>query len=467
MDAGTASAPASASELLQAQRAFFRRGGSRPVASRRAALLRLRDAVVREETALLAALYEDLGRPEAEAYASEIAFVLAEIDFALRNLEGWARPRKERTPPLLFPATSWIQPEPFGCALVIGPWNYPVQLLLVPLIGALAAGNCAVLKPSELAPRTGKVIAHLVASAFPVEHVAVVQGGADAVQGLLAQRFDVIFFTGGTRVGRIVMEAAARFLTPLTLELGGKSPCIVDASADLEVAARRIAWGKFMNAGQTCVAPDFILVHAAVHGELVQRLAATVRAFYGEKPRRSPDFGRIVNAAHFERLVAQLASGRAVVGGDSDRATRYIGPTVLDGVGWDDPVMHDEIFGPILPVLPFASLDEAIGRLQAMPRPLALYVFAGDRAVQERVLNELPSGGACINDTVAQLMNPRLPFGGVGDSGLGGYHGRHSFEAFSHMRAVVRRGTWFDLAAKYPPYRTPLAVLRPLLKILA
>jgi aldehyde dehydrogenase (NAD+) len=467
MDASTSLQPASGSELLQAQRAFFASGASRPVAFRREALQRLRQALVQAEGDLLEALREDLGRPPAEAYASEVGFVLSEIDFTLRHLAGWARPRKERTPALLFPATSWIQPEPYGCTLVIGPWNYPVQLLLVPLLGAIAAGNCAVVKPSELAPRTAQVVERIIAASFAREHVAVVQGGAEAVEALLAQRFDYIFFTGGTRVGRLVMMAAARFLTPLTLELGGKSPCIVDAGADLAVAARRIAWGKFMNAGQTCVAPDFVLAHASVRGELVQRLAETVRAFYGEEPRSSPDFGRIVNTRHFDRLVAQLGSGRIAAGGATDREARYIAPTVLDEVQWGDPVMQDEIFGPILPVLEFASLDEALERLRAMPRPLALYVFSGDRAVQDRVLREVSSGGACINDTVSHLLNPRLPFGGVGDSGLGGYHGLHSFDTFSHLRGVVRRGTWFDLAAKYPPYRLPLSVLRRLMRVLS
>lgn len=459
MDASTTS-PTPASTLLQAQRAFFAGGATRPVAFRRQALQRLRAAVVAHEADLLAALRADLGRPEAEAYASEVGFVLGELDFTLRRLEGWARPRRERTPMLLFPATSWIHPEPYGCTLVIGPWNYPLQLLLVPLVGALAAGNCVVLKPSELAPRTAEAVARIVAEAFDPAHVAVVQGGAEAVTDLLAQRFDYIFYTGGPRVGRIVMTAAARFLTPLTLELGGKSPCIVDASADLGVAARRIAWGKFMNAGQTCVAPDYVLAHRSIRAELVRRIGEVLRGFYGEDPKRSPDYGRIVDAHHFDRLAALLHSGRVAVGGATDRETRYIAPTVLDGVQWDAPVMQDEIFGPILPVLEYATLDEAIAQVRARPKPLALYVFCAERATQDRVLAELPSGGACVNDTVTHLANPRLPFGGVGDSGLGGYHGRHSFETFSHLRAVVRSGTWFDLAAKYPPYRLPLSVLR-------
>jgi aldehyde dehydrogenase (NAD+) len=464
MDASTR-APASA--LLQAQRAFFRTGATRPLAFRREALQRLRDALVQREGELLAALREDLGRPAAEAYTSEIGFVLAEIAFTLRHLAGWVRPGRESTPPLLFPATSWIHRDPYGCALVIGPWNYPLQLLLVPLAGAIAAGNCAVIKPSELAPRTAEAVGRLVADTFPAEHVAVVQGGAEAVQALLSERFDYLFFTGGARVGRIVMEAAARFLTPLTLELGGKSPCIVDADADLAVAARRIAWGKFMNAGQTCVAPDFVLVHASVRAALVKRLAEAVRAFYGDDPRASPDYGRIVSERHFDRLAGLVQGGRTACGGVGDRDARYFAPTVLEDVQWDAPVMQEEIFGPILPVLDFASLDEAVERLRALPRPLALYVFARDRAVQDRLLRELPSGSACINDTISQLINPRLPFGGIGDSGLGAYHGRHSFDTFSHARGVVRRGTWFDLAVRYPPYRTPLAVLRGLMKHLA
>lgn len=463
MDAST-DAVASSRTLLEVQRGFFATGGTRSLEFRRATLQRLRAALERSEGEVLEALREDLGRPAAEAYTSDVGIVLSELDQALRHLERWARPRKQRTPPLLFPATSWIQPEPYGCTLIIGPWNYPLQLVLVPLVSAVAAGNCAVIKPSELAPRSAEVIARIVGAAFGPEHVAVVQGDADAVQGLLAQRFDYIFFTGGTRVGRIVMSAAARFLTPLTLELGGKSPCIVAADADLAVAARRIAWGRFMNAGQTCVAPDFVLAHASVREELVRRLAQAVRDFYGDDPRRSPDFGRIVNTQHFDRLAAYLEDGRTVVGGQADREARYIAPTVLDKVQWDDAVMQEEIFGPILPVLEYESLTEAIARVRAMPAPLALYVFSADRDTQDRVLRELPSGGACINDTISHLLNPNLPFGGVGDSGMGGYHGRHGFDTFSHLRGVVRRGTWFDLAAKYPPYRTPLSVLRGLMR---
>lgn len=463
MDAGT-DTTASSGALLDAQRRFFASGATRSLEFRRATLLRLREALVRAEPEVLEALREDLGRPPAEAYTSDVGIVLSELDHALRHLERWARPRKQPTPPLLFPAKSWIQPEPYGCTLVIGPWNYPLQLLLSPLVSAVAAGNCAVLKPSELAPRCAEVLARIVSSAFGPEHVAVVQGGVEAVQDLLAQRFDYILFTGGTRVGRIVMTAAARHLTPLTLELGGKSPCVVDQDADLAVAARRIAWGRFMNAGQTCVAPDFVLAHASIRAELVEQLAQAVRDFYGENPQRSPDFGRIVNTQHFDRLAGYLSSGRVAVGGETDREARYIAPTVLDGVQWGDPVMQDEIFGPILPVLEYDRLEGAIARVREMSKPLALYVFSASKDTQERVLRELPSGGACINDTISHLLNPNLPFGGVGDSGMGGYHGRHGFDTFSHLRSVVSRGTWFDLAAKYPPYKTPLSVLRGLMR---
>lgn len=452
--------------LVEAQRAFFRTGATRPLAFRRQALLRLRETLLRHEAQLLAALHEDLGRPPQEAYASEMAYVLAEIDAAVRELPLWMHGRRVPTPALLFPATSRIEPEPYGNVLVISPWNYPVQLLLVPLAGAVAAGNCVIAKPSELAPATSRVLAAIIAASFETAHVACVDGGAEAAQALLAQRFDFIFFTGSTRVGRIVMAAAARTLTPVTLELGGKNPCVVEAGTDLRLAARRIAWGKFFNAGQTCVAPDFVLAHASVRAELVERLGGAIRDFYGAEPAQSPDFGRIVNEHHAQRLAGLLRGAHAAFGGECDPQRRYVAPTVLDRVGWDDPVMQDEIFGPILPVLEFTDRAECIARLQAMPKPLALYVFAPDRAAQEAWL-QLSSGGACVNDTMGHLLNRRLPFGGVGESGMGAYHGRASFDAFSHSRSVVRRGTWLDPGVKYPPYRIPLAALRRWLRLLS
>jgi acyl-CoA reductase-like NAD-dependent aldehyde dehydrogenase len=420
----------------------------------------LRGAIEQRESDVLLALKRDLGRPMMEGYTSEIAIVLHEIDFALKNVAAWARPRKVRTPLMLFPGSSWVYPEPYGSALVIAPWNYPFQLAISPLIGALAAGNCVVVKPSETAPHTSRLIADMIGNEFDPGYLAVVEGGIEETKALLGQHFDYIFFTGGTRVGKIVMAAAARHLTPVTLELGGKNPCIVDASADLDKAARRIAWGKFVNAGQTCIAPDFVLAEKSIKPALLARLTAVIESFYGVDPKTSPDFGRIGNEHHFERLRALLSAVKVVAGGETDAAQRYIAPTIVDGVAWDHAIMQEEIFGPILPVLEFGDLEAALTALEVKPKPLALYFFSEDRERQEQVLRRLSSGGACINDTFAQLLNLRLPFGGVGDSGMGAYHGKAGFETFSHSKSVVKRSTWLDPGIKYPPYRTPLAVLR-------
>jgi acyl-CoA reductase-like NAD-dependent aldehyde dehydrogenase len=423
----------------------------------------LRNAIVAHETELLAALKADLGRPAAEAYTGEIAVVLHEVDSASRHLDSWARPRKVRTPLILFPGSSWVCPEPYGRALVIAPWNYPFQLAIAPLVAALAAGNCAVVKPSEVAPRTSAALTELLTTTFEPDYVAVVEGGAATTEALLVEQFDLIFFTGGTRIGKIIMAAAAKNLTPVVLELGGKNPCIVDGDAELETAARRIAWGKFVNAGQTCIAPDFVLAHSSIKAALLERLAAVIALFYGKDPQASQDYGRIINDHHLRRLASLLGDGRIAIGGQVDAADRYIAPTVLDDVSWDAPIMQEEIFGPILPILAFDDLDDAIGRLQQRPKPLALYFFAGNRVRQDEILRRLPAGAACINDVFAQMLNLRLPFGGVGESGMGAYHGKAGFDTFSHAKAVVRRGVWADPSSKYPPYRTPLAALRVLM----
>jgi aldehyde dehydrogenase (NAD+) len=344
----------------------------------------------------------------------------------------------------------------------MSPWNYPVQLALVPLVGALAAGNCAILKLSPLAPATSSLLATLVARTFDPGLVAVVEGGIEPAERLLAQRLDYVFFTGSAGAGRRVMELAARHLTPVTLELGGKSPCIVDADVDLDVAARRIAWGKFFNAGQTCVAVDYLLVDRRVKGALLERLVAVLREFYGEDPARSPDLARIVDDRHYERLVGYLRRGRVVAGGVSERASRFIAPTILDGVSPEDPVMEEEIFGPILPVLEYGEIAEAIDFVNARPTPLALYLFTRDAGLQERVLRETSAGGGCVNDTMLQFSSERLPFGGAGESGMGAYHGEASFQAFSRRRAVVRRGFALDVPLRYPPYAGKLKWLRRL-----
>lgn len=450
-------------QLAETQRRFFRTGATRALDVRKRRLRALRASLVAAEADILEALRVDLGRPPAEAYSSEIGFVLIEIDTALKRLERWTGPQRMRTPWLLFPGSSSVVPEPFGSVLVIGPWNYPLQLVLAPAVAALAAGNCVVLKPSELAPATSKVIADIVGNTFDPEVMAVVEGGVEPTQALIHQDFDYLFFTGGTKIGRIVMAAAAENLTPVTLELGGKNPCIVAADADIATAAKRIAWGKFFNAGQTCIAPDFVLVEKAAEREFLDAMGRTLAKFYGSDPAASPHYARIVNERHFDRLAGYLDRGEIVAGGKADRAARYIAPTVLTGVTWDDPVMADEIFGPVLPVFAYDDLDAELAMLQQRPKPLALYLFTADEAAQDKVLRTVSSGGAAVNDVFAQWLNPDLPFGGVGESGMGAYHGKAGFDTFSHHRAVVRRRTWPDPVLKYPPYRTPLSVLKRLL----
>jgi aldehyde dehydrogenase (NAD+) len=446
--------------ITEVQRAYFRTGATLDAEFRRAQLARLREAVVRREGEILDAIQRDLGRPHAESYTVEIATLLADLDRARRHLRAWARPRRQRTPLALFPARSWIRPEPYGSVLVISPWNYPFLLALAPLAAALAAGNCAVVKPSEAAPHTSRLVERILGETFEPAYVAAVQGGVAETQALLAQRFDYCFFTGSARVAKLVMAAAAQHLTPVTLELGGKNPCIVARDADVALAARRIAWGKFINAGQTCIAPDFVLAHQAVKPALVEALARAIEGFYGKDPAASPDYARIVDERHFDRLHALLGEGRVAAGGQADRGKRYIAPTVLDDVAWHSAAMQEEIFGPILPVLGYESLEEVLRELAAKPKPLALYFFGHDRAQQEEVLARVSSGGACINDTMVQFVNLRLPFGGVGESGMGAYHGRFGFDTFSHLRGVVRRANWADPAIRYPPYRTPVALLR-------
>ena len=444
-----ASAPAIPA-LVQQQRAFFRTGATRPVDFRIAQLQSLKQAIIRYQDAIVAAAKADLGRPAFEAYF-EIA-VISEINHTLKQLRSWMKPRRVGTSIDQFPASAWIQPEPLGVALIIGPWNYPFQLTLWPLVGAIAAGNCAVLKPSEQAPHTSAVVAELIRSIYDPHVVAVVEGDVAISQALLAEQFDHIFFTGGTAVGRLVMAAAAQHLTPVTLELGGKSPCIVDADIHLDHAARRIVWGKFINAGQTCIAPDYLLVDRRIKEPLLSAIRACLQEFYGEDPAQSPDYGRIVNQRHFARLVAFLDSGEIVVGGDTDPATRYFAPTVLDRVRWDSPAMQEEIFGPLLPVIEYEELEEAIALVNARPKPLALYFFSRDLEKQARILAETSSGGVCINDTVMQVGVAGLPFGGVGDSGMGRYHGKATFDTFSHFKSVLRKGLWLDLRWRYAPY---------------
>jgi len=453
-------------ELVQSQRRFFQTGATRPLQFRREQLRRLAAGLERHEGDLLAALRADLGTSPFQGYASEFGLLQAEIRHALKNLRRWTRPVRARTPWFVAPARGWVQPEPFGVALILGPWNYPVQLVLAPLVGALAAGNCAVLKPSELAPHTAERVAQLVRDVFPEHFVAAVTGGADVAEALLREPFHKIFFTGGARVGKLVLAAAARHLTPVTLELGGKCPVIVCADAPIEQAAKRIAWGKFMNAGQTCVAPDFVLAQRPVAAALITALKKAVREFYGADAAKSADYGRIVNARHWERLTGFLRHGQVVFGGEQDAKTLFLAPTIMTQVAPDSPVMQEEIFGPILPVLEFERLEDALALLRGRPTPLALYVFTRDRANERRVLVETRSGGVCVNDVVSHMLGSGLPFGGLGESGLGAYHGRAGFDAFSHSRSILRRATWIDLPFRYPPQTVSLTGVKRALKFL-
>lgn len=451
-------------DTIQRQRAFFQTGATRSVEFRRAQLERLVAALDRHEASLLSALQADLGKSPAQAYASEFGMVQMELRHALRHLRRWAAPQRCRTPWFVVPARGWVQSEPFGVALILGPWNYPVQLVLTPLVSAIAAGNCVVLKPSELAPRSAKAIAELMRDCFDEQLVTVVNGDGNTAEALLRERFDKIFFTGSTRVGRLVLAAAAKHLAPATLELGGKCPAIVCADAPVQLAARRIAWGKFMNAGQTCVAPDFVLVDAAVREAFVVAMKEALHGFYGDDPARCEDYGRIVNQAHFERLVNYLRDGKALHGGRHEAKDLFIAPTILTGVSPNAAVMQDEIFGPILPVLGFDNLNDALALLREKPTPLALYVFTGDRATEARVLADVRSGGACVNDVVSHMIGAGLPFGGLGASGMGAYHGRAGFDTFSHRRAVLRRATWLDTPFRYPPQKLSLAGLKRALR---
>jgi aldehyde dehydrogenase (NAD+) len=450
--------------LLESQRAFFRSGKTRDIPFRIGSLQKLKQAIAANEQEICAALARDLGKPEFEAVISETAFVIREIEFNCRHLRRWAAPQRVKSSLLNYPSTATVSSEPLGIALIVGPWNYPVQLIFSPLVAALAAGNCALLKPSELAVHTSAVVNRLISEAFDPDHVCVVEGGPEISQRLLEKRFDVIFFTGSTRVGRLVMQAASRYLTPVILELGGKSPAIVDVDADLDIAARRIVWGKFFNAGQTCVAPDYLLVHIDVKAALLERMVAQISQFYGADPKLSPDYARIINEANVTRLAAYLADGEIVTGGHVDSAERYLAPTLLDGVSWQAPVMQEEIFGPILPVLSFSGQDDVVELVGRHAPPLALYYFSRDSEKQRRIMAAQAFGGGCINDTIVHLSEHYLPFGGVGTSGLGRYHGKAGFEAFSHCKSVLRRGTWLDLPLRYPPYSGKLKWLKTLFK---
>ncbi len=449
------------SDLIKNQRKFIQSGKTRDIDFRIKQLRTLRTAIIKNEAAILEACKSDMNKPPMEAYTSERGMVLNEIDHAARNLKSWAKPTKEKTPLLHtrffgiaqhFLASSYIYSEPYGVVLVIGPWNYPFQLTLSPLVGAIAAGNCTILKPSEIAPCSSSVISKIIKDNFDPGLISVVEGDAKTAQKLLLEKFDYIFFTGGTKVGTIVMEAAAKHLTPVTLELGGKNPCIINHDVHVEHTAKRIVWGKYFNAGQTCMTTDYLLVDRAIKKELLSSIKATSKEFYGDDPSNSPDYARIINDHHFARLSYLLKEGDIVIGGDTNPTDRYIAPTVIDNVSADHEIMKEEIFGPILPVMEYKTLDDAISFVNERPKPLALFFFSRDKKKQERVLRETSSGGGCINETFVHEINFSLPFGGVGASGIGKYHGKFSYDTFSNKKGIMIKSFLFDLTLRYPPY---------------
>lgn len=448
--------------IIQNQREFFNSGKTKDVTFRIEQLKNLKQAIIEHEQSIVEALKADLHKPEVEIYLTEIG-VIKEIDYAIKHLTNWTKPKKAPVSFDFFSYSARIYPEPLGVVLIIGPWNYPFQLIISPLVGAIAAGNCAIIKPSEIASNTSDVIAKIIVKHFDPGYIAVVEGGVEASQKLLAEKFDHIFFTGGTAVGKIVMAAAAKYLTPVTLELGGKSPCIVDTDINLEHTVRRIIWGKFINAGQTCIAPDYLLVNKTIKKDLINGLGKCVKEFYGDNPANSPDYARIISQKHFDRLVNFLKDGEVIIGGETQPSERYIAPTVIDNVSLEDSVMQEEIFGPILPIIEYSEIAEAIALINSKSKPLALYLFSQNKNLQNRVLQETSSGGVCINDTVMQVGVSSLPFGGVGDSGIGNYHGKASFDTFSHNKSVLQNSFWLDLKWRYAPYQGKLPLIKKLL----
>ena len=449
-------------ELTGNMRTYFETGATKPYSFRLEQLQKLKACVQKYEIEIFEALHKDLHKSKEECWITENGFFLSEIGVAIKKLSGWMKPEKVGTNLLNIPSSSYIIPEPLGVVLIISPWNYPFQLLLTPLIGAIAAGNCVVLKPSELAPATAEIMKIIIAETFEPAYIFYAEGdGATVVPELMNNFiFDHVFYTGSTAVGKIIYQLAAKNLVPVTLELGGKSPCIVEADADIKTAAKRIAMPKFSNAGQMCVAPDYLLVHHSIKDELVKELKKVIHNFFGEDAQKSDFFGRIINEKQFTRLEKYLNSGKLLSGGRNDKATLFIEPTLLEISDMNDAVMQEEIFGPILPIITFTEMNEALNIIKQNKNPLAMYVFTSSAEKEKQWLNAVPFGGGCINNASLHLTNHKLPFGGRGASGMGSYHGKFSFDTFSHKKAVMKTPTWLDLAIKYPPYTGKLNLFK-------
>lgn len=447
--------------LVHEQRTYFEQGNTRSISFRKENLKKLREMLITHEKELCEAAHKDLRKPEMEV-VGEILPILDELDYHLKKLDGWAKTRKVRANILSLPSKNEVRRMPLGVTLIIGAWNYPILLTILPLVGAISGGNCVVIKPSELAPATSALLRKLIGKTFNRQYISVVEGDENVNQELLDQPFNKIFFTGSTRVGKIVMEKAAQNLIPVTLELGGKSPAIVHKDADIKTAARRIAWGKFMNAGQICIAPDFVLVHHEVKEDLVQQLKKAIIKYYGKSPKKAEDYGRIITRNHFERLTNLLTNAKVYHGGEADDSERYIAPTLIGGIDWGHPAMKEEIFGPILPIMTYGDQKTPVDHLRPLPSPLALYIFAESKQFIEQVITNIPHGGTCVNDVIIHITNPNLPFGGTGNSGMGQYHGEYSFKCFTRPHAVMRRSVWPDPTFRYPPFGRKLFLLKKL-----
>lgn len=452
--------------LLQNQRVYFDSGATRSYEYRRKQLLALKNAILQHEQEINTALHTDLKKTPEECWVTETGLLMQEISHILKHLRDWMRPESTGTNLLNLPSSSYLLPSPRGVVLIIGPWNFPLQLLLIPVAGAIAAGNCVVMKPSEFAPATAQIIGKIIASAFKPEEAVVIQGdGATVVPQMMNNfRFDHVFYTGSIPVGKAIYQLAAKDLVPVTLELGGKDPCVVEADADLKVAARRIAVGKFTNAGQMCVCPDYLLIHESVKDKFIGYLKEATRKFYTDNPATAEEYGKIINEKRFDKLVSYLSQGNVLLGGSHDRSKLFIEPTVIDNVKLDSPVMQEEIFGPILPVFTFNTQEEVLKIINLNPNPLSFYVFTSSSKKEKEWLEKVQFGAGCINNVAWQFSNHHLPFGGVGQSGIGAYHGKHSFDVFSHKKAVMKTPTWFDPDIKYPPMKGKMGILKMFLK---
>lgn len=449
--------------LVRRQKDFFKTGKTKKTSFRIFYLGKLLKWMDDNEERILKALNKDLGKSSTEGYMTEIGMVKEEIRFTMKHLSRWAKPKRVRTPMSQFPSTSFIYREPYGVVLIMAPWNYPFQLTVAPLIGAISAGNCAVLKPSSYSVNTSEIIRDMICEVFPSCYVTVVTGGRDQNEALLNEKFDYIFFTGSPKVGKSVLEKAAKHLTPVSLELGGKSPCIVDETADLRTAARRIVWGKFLNAGQTCVAPDYVLVQHSVKKKLTHYIEKQIQKMYGQNPLDNPEYPSIINQRHFKRICGLINETKVICGGKTDSQALKIEPTVMDGITWDDAVMKEEIFGPVLPIMSYYDLREAVSAIDAQSRPLALYLFTKDKKREAYILKMLSYGGGCINDTIVHLASPYLPFGGVGQSGMGKYHGKASFDTFTHEKSILKKSLLVDIPFRYPPFQNHLKIIKKLM----